>query len=203
MSATPSGFVPFRITVCGIAELHGHCERGVTHVLSILDPGLDVPPAFGSYGEHARLDLRFDDIIEDMPDKTAPQEAHVEALLAFGKELLAEQEELGDAHLLVHCHMGVSRSTASMALILAQARRDRPAVEALAEVQRIRPVAWPNLRMLEIGDRMLGLDGALVAGVRDIYRSARSPDKDMSHQDWAEFLAVNGRGREVRLMRGE
>ena len=34
-----SPFVPFAITVCGIEELYGHCATGVSHVLSLLDPG--------------------------------------------------------------------------------------------------------------------------------------------------------------------
>ena len=34
----PGTFVPFTITVCGIDELSGYCEVGVSHVLSILDP---------------------------------------------------------------------------------------------------------------------------------------------------------------------
>lgn len=191
--AGAAGFVPFRITVCGIEELPGHCAVGVSHVLSILDPGLPPPPAFGSFGEHVRLDMRFDDIIDQMPGKTMPGPEHVDALLAFGRELAAEAEAgTGDAHLLVHCHMGVSRSTASMALILAQARPDRDPAQALAEVVRIRPQTWPNLRLLEMGDEQLGLNGRLVAAARDHYaaEAAREPAK-------ARFFREVGRGREV------
>ena len=38
-----SEFVDFHITVCGIEELAGHGAVGVTHVLSILDPGFPDP----------------------------------------------------------------------------------------------------------------------------------------------------------------
>jgi len=55
---------PFRISVCGIEELTGHCEVGVSHVLSILDPDWPVPEAFGAFGEHSRLELRFHDVID-------------------------------------------------------------------------------------------------------------------------------------------
>ena len=58
-------FAPFRITVCGIEELSGHCDANVSHVLSILDPEWPVPEAFGAFGEHARLELRFHDIIDE------------------------------------------------------------------------------------------------------------------------------------------
>jgi hypothetical protein len=60
--------IPFKTTVCGIEELPDHSAVGVTHVLSILDPGWPVPDAFGSFGEHQRLELRFNDVIEDFAD---------------------------------------------------------------------------------------------------------------------------------------
>lgn len=188
-------FAPFRITVCGLEELTAHCEVGVTHVLSILDPGLPPPPAFGRFGEHARLDLRFDDVIEEIPGKEAPQPGHVAAILAFGRELADEATESRgrpQPHLLVHCHAGVSRSTASMSLILAQARPDRPPAEALAEVVRIRPQTWPNLRIVEMGDAMLGLGGGLVDAALQRYR-----DFGRDNPEHVRFMRLVGRGREV------
>src|SRR3546814_4806738 len=146
---TIGGFVPFGITVCGIEELGGFCEAGVSHVLSILDPDFPPPPAFGAYGEHERLELRFHDIIDERQGMILPQPADVELLLGFGRDLMREPPARG--HLLVHCHAGISRSTAAMVLILAQARPDRPAAEAMAEIRRIRPQAWPTLRNAEIG----------------------------------------------------
>src|SRR4051812_27320537 len=152
---------PFGLTVCGIEELAGHCETGVSHVLSILDPDWPVPEAFGQYGEHAKLELRFHDVIEEaVPAMVPPRPEHVERLLAFGRDLMAEPPP--DAHLLVHCHAGVSRSTASMGLILAQALPERSGREVFGQVLRIRAQAWPNLRMVEFGDAMLGRDGDLV-----------------------------------------
>src|SRR3954454_18038865 len=110
-----NAIAPFRTSICGIEELGDHCEVGVTHVLSILDPEWPVPEVFGAYGEHARLELRFHDIIEDdIPDRLPPTPAHVTQLLAFGREPL-EETAAGETHLLVHCHAGVSRSTASIA----------------------------------------------------------------------------------------
>ena len=186
---TPA-FVPFSITVCGIQELSGHCATGVSHVLSILDPGWPEPEAFGAYGEHERLELRFNDIIDELPGQIAPSDADVERLLEFGRDLLDEPPEAG--HLLVHCHAGVSRSTAAMTLLLAQARPDRPAVEALSEVSRIRPIAWPNLRMIELGDRQLGRNGEIIAATHDYYRTVVARDPG-----WGHDMIRAGRGREA------
>lgn len=181
---------PWKITVCGIDELPDHSEVGVTHVLSILDPQWPVPDAFGSFGEHERLELRFDDVIEDVADMTPPTEADVARLLAFGRTLIAEAAE--GAHLLVHCHAGVSRSTASMILIVAQARPDVPAAVIVDEVFAHRQKAWPNLRLIEMGDRMLGRGGEIVTAVHGVYR-----EQLRRRPALADYFVNGGRAREV------
>jgi hypothetical protein len=61
--------VPFEITVCGIGELGRHAVRGVSHVLSILDPRLAERPSFSAFGPDRRLELCFDDILEHRQDR--------------------------------------------------------------------------------------------------------------------------------------
>ena len=189
-SATP----PFGMTVCGIDELDGHRSTRASHVLSILDPDFPVPEAFGSYGEHAKLELRFHDIIEDDPGQIAPGPEHVDALLAFGRDLRAERSE--PARLLVHCHAGVSRSTASMALILAQAMPEQPAEAILRTIYRLRDKAWPNLRLIELGDRRLDRHGTLVAATHALHRLQLD---DKPHLGM--FMEEGGRGRVVEAAR--
>ena len=190
MASSPT--LSFGITVCGIEELAGHSTTGATHVLSILDPIAPVPEAFGSFGEHEKLELRFDDIIEDLPSLIPPQQTNVAALLAFGRNLMHEP----GAHLLVHCHAGISRSTASMALIIAQAFPDMPAGQVLSTVHGIREKAWPNLRIMELGDAMLGRGGTLVQATHALHalQLQRRPHL-------AEFMTEGGRGREVLAAR--
>ena len=180
---------PFGITICGIDELEGHGALGATHVLSILDPDHPVPEAFGEYGEHDRLELRFNDIIDPTPGMILPGPEHVEATLAFGRSLAADPQ----ANLIVHCHAGISRSTASMVLILAQALPDEPAETILAMVHGIREKAWPNLRILELGDAMLGRDGTLVSAAYRLYRLQIERRPQL-----AEMMDAGGRGREIR-----
>jgi predicted protein tyrosine phosphatase len=115
-------------------------------------------------------------------------------LLAFGRDLLAEPR--ADAHLLVHCHAGVSRSTASMALLLAQAMPEVSGARIFDEILQIRPPAWPNLRILELGDPMLGRNGELVAAVGDVYRRQLARNPDLAGQ-----MQAGGRGREVAAAR--
>jgi predicted protein tyrosine phosphatase len=189
-SATP----PFGITVCGLGELDGHSATGASHVLSILDPDHPVPEAFGAFGEHEKLELRFHDIIEDKPGHIAPQPEHVDAILALGRSL---QSEPGTTrHLLVHCHAGISRSTAAMALILAQAMPEQSAEQIIRMVHGIREKAWPNLRMIEFGDAKLGRGGALVTATHALHRLQldRRPRVGL-------LMETDGRGREVAAAR--
>jgi predicted protein tyrosine phosphatase len=181
---------PFGMTICGLDELGGHCAIGVSHVLSILDPAWPIPEAFGTYGEHRRLELRFHDVIEDTVGMLAPQEEDITRLLAFGRDMLAEPPAM--VHLLVHCHAGVSRSTASMVLILAQARPQLAEAKIFHELLRIRPRAWPNLRIIEIGDNLLRRGGRLVDAANAVYRQQLH-----SRPDLAVDMQVNGRAREV------
>jgi predicted protein tyrosine phosphatase len=185
---------PFRITVCGIEELIGHCETGASHVLSILDPDHPVPEAFGRFGEHEKLELRFHDVIEEDPGMEPPREADVARLLAFGRDLMHEPSK--NAHLLVHCHAGISRSTASMALILGQALPCLPGRDIMQQVLLMRPKAWPNFRIIEIGDAMLGRDGEIIAAAVEVYRKQLGIRPHL-----AEFMTLGRRGREVEAAR--
>jgi predicted protein tyrosine phosphatase len=180
--------MPFQITICGIDELACHCAGGVTHVLSILDPGWPEPEPLGTFDVNRRLRLRFHDVIELHPGWIAPERWDVELLLAFGRNLGTSD----DTHLLIHCHAGVSRSTAAATLVLAQTCSDRPAEDVLQEVVRLRPRAWPNLRILELGDEILGRGGEIVEAARAHYRRA------LEREPWlADAMIDGGRGREV------
>ena len=180
--------IPFRVTICGLDELAGHSAARVTHVLSILDPEWPVPEAFGSFGEHAKLELRFHDIIEQQPGLVMPGPDDVTRLLDFGRGLDREPA----AHLLVHCHAGISRSSASMALLLAQAVPQAAGAEIFDELLRIRPKIWPNLRIIELGDAALSRKGALIEAVKTVYRRQIGQRPQL-----AEEFRAGGRAREV------
>jgi predicted protein tyrosine phosphatase len=180
--------IPFRVTICGIDELECHCAGGITHVLSILDPGWPEPEPLNRFSIDRRLRLQFHDVIESRPGWIVPERWDIDLLLAFSRDIAP----LRGTHLLVHCHAGVSRSTAAATLVIAQARPDRPGEEILGEVVRLRPRAWPNLRILELGDEILGRGGEIVAAARAHYRRA------LEREPWlAEAMIDGGRGREV------
>src|SRR5215831_7715551 len=107
--------VPFELTVCGISELASYAVRGMSHVLSLLDPRLAERSSFAVFGAHRRLELCFDDILEHREDQVAPQRGHVDEILRFARDLMVDPPP--EAHLLVHCHMGISGSVAKLIII--------------------------------------------------------------------------------------
>jgi predicted protein tyrosine phosphatase len=176
-----------RTSICGIDELDALSGAGVTHVLSLLDPGWPAPEALASLAAKARLDLRFHDIVDPLPGLRRPDRTDVAMLLDFARGI-------GDtaAHLLVHCQKGLSRSTAALVLVLAQSRPDQDAGAVMADVVRMRPRAWPNLRVIELGDEMLGRGGALIAAAAQCYR-----DRIAWQPRLADAMIEMGRIREV------
>jgi predicted protein tyrosine phosphatase len=182
-----------RLTICGLTELASFQGAAVTHVLSILDPDYPDPEDFAGYSPHKRLTLRFDDIIDPLPGMMLPERRHIEELLQFGEGLAAS---IGDplGHLLVHCHAGISRSTASMATLLAEARPDADEDTLFAHIREIRPQAWPNSRMIGMADELLGRNGRLTAALKRHYG-----EQMRLRPDIADMIIRSGREREVRM----
>ncbi|WP_262268567.1 tyrosine phosphatase family protein [Microvirga yunnanensis] len=182
------------LTVCGIAELPDQRERSVTHVLSILDPDHPDPEAFEAYDPHHRTILRFHDIILPIPGMILPARTDVEAILRFGDEVGEGRAGHAEGHLLVHCHMGVSRSTAAMLTLMAQADPNESEDALFERLVEIRPQAWPNSLMVGFADGLLSRDGRLTEALRRHYgrQIRRRPD-------YVQLMQDLGRGREVEM----
>ncbi|MDK4705938.1 protein-tyrosine-phosphatase [Rhizobium sp. CNPSo 4062] len=182
------------LTVCGIEELPDQRARNVTHVLSLLDPGYPELDVFHSYDRHHRTTLRFHDIIATAPGRVMPQAEHVEAILKFGSEFQAQQDLEASSHLLVHCHMGVSRSTAAMLSLMAQANPDASGESLFARLVAIRPQAWPNSQMIGFADEQLGRKGDLnVALARHYGRQIKG------RPDFVDWMTHLGRQAELNM----
>ncbi|MDP4025382.1 protein-tyrosine-phosphatase [Methylobacterium sp. NEAU 140] len=183
-------------TVCGLEELAGHGTRGISHVLSLLDPGTPEPAAFSAYGPHRRTTLHFHDCLGPGTGPggplVPPEPEHVAEILAFGRDLD------GAAHLLVHCHYGLSRSTAALLMLLAQAEPGVGAEALVARLHALREPAWPNARMIGFADGMLGRDGTLSAAVRGLHALQLQVRPHL-----ADVLRGLGRGAEVEAALAE
>ncbi|WP_349961410.1 protein-tyrosine-phosphatase [Rhizobium sp. ZPR3] len=182
------------LTVCGIEELPDQRARNVTHVLSLLDPEYPELDVFHSYARHHRTTLRFHDIIATAPGRVMPQPEHVEAILKFGSEFQTQQAPEASSHLLVHCHMGVSRSTAAMLSLMAQANPDEPGESLFARLVAIRPQAWPNSQMIGFADKQLGRNGDLIAALARHYGR-----QIKGRPDFVDWMTHLGRQAELNM----
>jgi predicted protein tyrosine phosphatase len=184
------------LTICGLEELGHHSSRGVTHVLSILDPDWPEPHAFSAFDPHHRITLNFHDVIEPGPGLLLPNPEHVEAILKFGHSMANEALKREDPHLLVHCHMGVSRSTAAMAILMAQSDKAESEEWIFSRLLELRPQAWPNSLMIELADEQLDRRGRLTYALADLYAEQlkRRPETE-------DFMRTHGRLREVEMAR--
>jgi predicted protein tyrosine phosphatase len=181
-----------RLTICGLQELGAFQTAEVTHVLSILDPNFPDPEDFSAYPAHERLTLRFDDILDPQPGMALPERRHIEELLEFGSGLINKDDPL--RHLLIHCHAGISRSTASMVTLLAEARPQADEDAIFAEIRAIRPQAWPNSLMIGMADDILGRGGRLTAALRRHYG-----EQIRLRPELAEMIQRVGREKELRM----
>jgi predicted protein tyrosine phosphatase len=82
-----------------------------------------------------------------------PQKHHVEKIINFIR-LFANDDK--PHRLGVNCFAGISRSTAVGIIALVMAGRTPE--QALTEILKNRPEAWPNLRILRFASEILGTD---------------------------------------------
>ena len=181
--------LPTRITICGIPEIVGFRDAGVTHVLSMIDPQADQPPVDEWLKPLHWSVLRFHDVVKVWAGYDGPEVSHVMAVLAFGQRVEADRPNIGK--ILVHCHMGISRSTAAAAILMSQLAPGSEA-SAFAALHRVRPRCWPNSRMVAYADTLLGRKGELVAALK-----AHQREILRNHPDIAELVRSVGRGDEL------
>lgn len=176
-----------KVTVCGIPELPQHSSTGVSHVLSIIDTYEPRPAALDDFFEIDHELIRFDDVVAEYPGYEACTPAHIVKVLEFGERVHANPQ----GHVLVHCHAGISRSTAAAAILMAQ---HAPGQEeaAFLKLLGMRKHGWPNTRMVEFADELLKRDGAMLRGLA-AYRRALIEAKPHLR----EIVRNIGRGHEL------
>src|SRR6202012_1690941 len=137
-----------------------YSSASLTDVLSNIDPHKTNPTALEEfYGIHHLL-IRFDDVVALYPGFEACTQQHIEKVLAFGELVYGTK----DSHVLIHCHAGISRSTAAAAILMCQHAPGREE-EAFLKLLDLRKHGWPNTRMVEFADTLLKRDGAMMNGL--------------------------------------
>jgi predicted protein tyrosine phosphatase len=112
------------------------------------------------------LFIGMSDIIEPLDGHILPAEKHVLELIEFAN--VWDRNE----PLVIHCHAGVSRSTAAAFIIacaLAPSRRESEIAEAIRQASH---TATPNRRMVAIADAILKRNGRMSAAIERIGRGS-------------------------------
>ena len=150
----------FELKVCGLVEAKLFANNNwPTHIISLIDPGTTV-----SFTCEHHLIRHFNDIESQIECKNVfdwilPKIEDLEAVLEFTKDLRESDK------LIVHCHQGVSRSTAMAIGIMSQYGMN--AREAYTYVENIRDCLLPNGLISKFVDDMFNFNGELVDIVKE------------------------------------
>jgi len=153
------------VSVCGVGELPDFAGQGVTHVVSLWD---------GYEAEDPKPRMRLDSIFPDaqvyfgffndvftmFSGDYAPQREVIQDILKFTAGLGSGN------YLLVHCAVGISRSTAIAFSTLCHHAGPGYETECFQALKRIRPSASPNPLIVEFADEILGRNGALIQAIK-------------------------------------
>ena len=152
------------IHVCSLARLHEIVEdTGARHVVSLIgDEANLVRPHSVTADNH--LWLRLHDISSPLDGYIMPGEEHVADLIHFVHGWDRRSP------LVVHCYMGISRSTASAYASVCALNPQRDELGIAQALRRASPTATPNIRIVSLADKLLGRDGRMVAAIETIGR---------------------------------
>jgi predicted protein tyrosine phosphatase len=137
-------------------EILGSPQRcaDIAYLVSIGHGHDELPVGYHAFGRKLRL------LIADVLTDDGATDDDVRRIICLAESLRAETGAV-----LVHCEAGVSRSSATALIMYACWLGPGYEREAMARVLEQRPIAVPNRRMVEIGDRLLGREGRLVGAL--------------------------------------
>jgi predicted protein tyrosine phosphatase len=150
------------IHVCSLARLEETVgQTGARHLISLIgDETRLARPSCIAPENH--LWLRLHDISVPLDGYIMPAEEHVADLIEFVRAW--------DRHapLVVHCYMGISRSTACAYATVCALSPHRDEASIAQALRRASPTATPNARIISLADQLLGRDGRMVAAIETI-----------------------------------
>lgn len=152
------------IVVCPLSALEKTVTaHGASHVLTLISDDMPVPTPKG-IDPDKHLTLHFNDVAVAVPGLRLAGKGDVDRMIDFIKAW--DQT----APMVIHCWMGVSRSTAGAMTALAALQPDRPAIEIASELRFAAPFASPNPRIIALADTALGRDDTMILAADAIGR---------------------------------
>jgi predicted protein tyrosine phosphatase len=160
------------IHVCSLSRLQETIDdTGARHVVSLIgdEARLQRPP---SVAPENHLWLCLHDISSPLDGYIMPGEPHVAELLNFVRGWDRK------APLVVHCYMGISRSTASAFASVCALNPNRDETSIAQALRRASPTATPNIRIVSLADKLLGRNGRMVAAIETIGRGVMTTEAE-------------------------
>jgi predicted protein tyrosine phosphatase len=155
-----------RLHVCSLARIAETVRAtGARSLVTLINVDTLVSrPAEIDAARH--LFIGMSDIIEPIDGHILPAEKHVAQLIAFARAWDRNEP------LVIHCHAGVSRSTAAAFIIACALAPSRPETAIADAIRCASHTATPNRRMIAIADAMLKRNGRMIAAIERIGRGS-------------------------------
>ena len=171
--------LPFQISVCSRADVHKFSASGITHLLSIDNPGDPTPRPEWFAGDHWYIVFQDFESGAEAHEFSAggPTRKNIQQVLDHAASCLKASRS-GEVHLLVHCMAGVSRSTASAFAILAMLLGPGQEMNALKYLMKIKPVAFPNKLVVQHADDILGRGGKMLEALHPLREDVNCVDNE-------------------------
>jgi predicted protein tyrosine phosphatase len=161
--------------VCSLSRLNTTVEvTGASHVVTLINATTYVPRPL-SIDAARHLFIGVSDIVEPMEGQILPAVEHVNRLLAF-----VRRWDRGKP-LIIHCHAGISRSTAGAFITACALFPEANEAEVALRLRAASPTATPNPRLVALADDMLGRAGRMNAAVTAIGRGADAFEAEPFH----------------------
>lgn len=151
-----------KIFVSSIASLERDiATNNPTHVLSIMDPGINIKyiPRINNSIKHIKY-FFFDE--DELHLQKEPVEEYLNKIIDLIEDINRKQGNEAST-LMIHCHAGASRSPAIAYIayaIMLGLGNEKVAFEYLLKITN-KP--WPNLYLVKLADKLLSRNGKLVA----------------------------------------
>ena len=162
--SVPSIMSPDTIYVAPLSLVETTIEDArVSHLVTLINGETLVPtPPSITPDRHLRLDMN--DICQPATGLVLPCEEHVADLVQF--TLHWDRK----APLLIHCWAGISRSTAAAFISLCALNPEACEYDLARALREASPTAYPNRRLVALGDDALARQGRMIAAVEKIGR---------------------------------
>lgn len=160
----PRVMSPESIYVAPLSQVSSTIEDArVSHLVTLINGDTLVPtPPSITPDRHLRLDMN--DICEPADGLVLPCEEHVAELVQFALDWDRK------APLLIHCWAGISRSTAAAFITLCALNPGADEFGLARALRRASATAYPNRRLVTLGDEVLSRSGRMIRAVEKIGR---------------------------------